>query len=71
MRANLINERKARSLTQNDVARLLGVTLRHYKGIEAGTTDGSVKVWKHLAHMFSTTIDRLLEQPDETSPSRL
>lgn len=71
MRANLIEERKAQNMTQNEVARLIGVSLRHYKGLEAGTTDGSVKIWKHLANIFSTTIDRLLEQPDETSPSRL
>jgi hypothetical protein len=32
--------------------------------LEAGTSDGSVKIWQQLAQKFNTTIDYLLEQVD-------
>lgn len=62
MLKNLINERKKTGLTQKELAVTLGITERHYQSIEAGTSDGSVALWKALSKMFNCTIDYLLEQ---------
>lgn len=69
MRDKLIALRRASGMTQNDMAQKIGVSLRHYKGLEAGTTEGSVKVWKQIARVFNTTIDILIEQHDEPTKS--
>lgn len=65
IRYNLIDERKNKGLTQVQTAVYLNITERHYRMIEAGTSDGSVKLWKQLAKYFNTTIDYLLEQGDD------
>ena len=57
------------SLKQHEVASYLGITLRHYKSLEAGTSDGSIKLWKQLAKLYGTTLDNLLEQGVENNPS--
>ena len=62
LRPNLIQKRKNSHLTQSEMAGLLHVTIRHYKSLEAGTSNGSVKIWQQLAQKFNTTIDSLLEQ---------
>lgn len=62
MRQNLINKRKARKLTQVETAQIIGITVRHYNSIEAGTSDGSVKVWQKISDLFNKPIDYLLEQ---------
>jgi len=54
-----------KNLKQQEVANYLNVTLRHYKSLEAGTSDGSIKLWKQLAKLYGTTIDDLLEQEVE------
>lgn len=74
MRLHLIQKRKEYSMTQEEVAIFLDITTRHYQALEAGTSDGSVKVWKQLAQRFGTTIDYLLEQAadaqdDYTAPA--
>lgn len=65
MRQNLINKRKARKLTQVETAQIIGITARQYKNIEAGTSNGSVKVWQKISELFEKPIDWLLEQTDE------
>lgn len=66
MRLNLINKRKQEKLTQAEIAKILGITVRHYKALEAGTSDGSIKVWQRLRDLLNTSIDTLLE--DTTKP---
>lgn len=67
LRTNLLNERKQRQFTQADTAKAIGITVRQYINLEAGTSYGSVKVWQKLSKLFCTTIDYLLEQEDETT----
>ena len=70
MRNNLISTRKNNQFTQEKLANILGITTRHYQLLEAGTSEGSVKIWKQLAHKFNVTIDFLLEQEDTDKTSR-
>ena len=67
LRTNLINRRKKNKLTQTEVAKMLGVTTRQYQALEAGTSDGSIKVWCKLKDLFHKPIDYLLEQVEETT----
>ena len=62
MRQNLIAERKLNNLTQEHTAIKIGVTVRHYQALEAGTSKGSVDVWEKLRNLFNKSIDYLLEQ---------
>ena len=62
MRQNLIAERKLNNLTQDKTANLIGITPRHYKSLEAGTSNGSVTIWEKLRNLFNKSIDYLLEQ---------
>lgn len=59
---NLINAREEKGLTQVETAELLGVSEQHYQRLEAGTSDGSVKVWQKLKEITGKSIDFLLEQ---------
>lgn len=61
-RPNLINSRKNKGFTQVSVAILLKISVRQYQALEAGTSDGSVKVWEKLKKLFGKPIDYLLEQ---------
>lgn len=47
--------------TQEDVSRRIGVSIRHYKSLEAGKSNGSMDVWMHLKRLFGKTIDFLCE----------
>ena len=62
MRINLINERKKKQLTQSETAKFAGISTRQYQALEAGTSDGSIKVWKKLSDLFNKSIDYLLAQ---------
>ena len=62
MRNNLIQARKQKGYTQVNTADLIGVTEQQYQRLEAGTSDGSIKVWERLKDLFGLTIDNLLEQ---------
>lgn len=52
MRTNLQDARKKKGMTQQEVADLLHVGLRHYKKIEAGETLGSIDIWDLLEDTF-------------------
>lgn len=65
MRYNLIGERKSAHLTQVQVANKIDITVRQYHRIEAGVTNGSVKVWMDLKELFNQPIDYLLENIDK------
>lgn len=62
MRLNLVNERRKKQLTQAETAKVISVTTRQYINLEAGTSDGSIKVWQKLKNLFNKPIDFLLEQ---------
>lgn len=47
-RENLKNARKAAGMTQQQMADKLGIGLRHYKYIEAGTVIGNIQIWDEL-----------------------
>lgn len=64
-RSRLIQARKEHKLKQEELASFLNITTRHYQALEAGTSDGSVKIWQLLAKRFKTTVDHLLEQTDK------
>ena len=64
---NLIIMRKKSNFTQAEVAKLIGITDRQYARLEAGTSDGSIKVWGKLKDLFHKPIDYLLEQVEETT----
>ena len=61
MRQNLRKARKRKGLTQNDIARLLNITVRQYGAIESGASNGSVKVWQEIKRVLGGTIDDLLQ----------
>lgn len=68
MRKNLITERKQKRLTQAETAQRIGITTRQYQALEAGTSDGSIKVWLRLKDLFHKPIDYLLEQEADNPP---
>lgn len=66
MRENLFNARKTIGYTQKEISENLGITKRQYQRLEAGTCDGSVKVWQQLKQILhAKSIDYLLEQVAE------
>lgn len=63
VRKKLISLRQKNGMTQAETAAKLGICVRQYKSLEAGTSDGSVKVWQHLKELLGAkSIDLLLEQ---------
>ena len=67
LRINIINERKKKQLTQTETAEFAGISTRQYQALEAGTSEGSIKVWKKLSDLFKQTIDYLLAQEVKTN----
>ena len=53
-RAALQEARKRAGMTQQQVADRLGISLRYYCHIEAGTRTGDVWIWDRLEELFST-----------------
>lgn len=52
MRNNLKQARRDAGMTQQQVADELGIGLRFYKMIEAGTSTGAVTMWDKLEDLF-------------------
>lgn len=46
--------RRAAGMTQQAVADRLGISLRYYCHIEAGTRNGDFEIWDELEDMFAT-----------------
>lgn len=53
MRENLKAARKAKGMTQQQVAEYLHVSERHYKYMESGQTTGNVELWDMLEDFFN------------------
>lgn len=51
-RKNLQEARKAKGMTQKQVAEYLGIGERRYQDIEYGKTLGSIKHWDALEDLF-------------------
>ena len=72
MRKNLINKRKNKNLTQVEIAEKLAISERQYQNLEAGTSNGSIKIWSKLKDILNAeTIDFLLEQEDDNTNTNL
>ena len=53
MRANLINARKEKGLTQKQVANLLEISERAYQHLESGDRNGKFVYWDLLEDLFN------------------
>lgn len=60
-RENLIKARKEKGLTQQQVADVLGISLRYYQNIEKGDRDVSFPIWDYLEDLFQIHQRRLRE----------
>ena len=61
MRIHLKNARKAKGMTQQQMADELGVGLRHYQKIESGDTNGSFEIWDALEDILGIHQRKLRE----------
>lgn len=52
MRENLRQARKAKGMTQQEMADKLGLTLNHYQKIEYAKLNGSFEVWDALEDLL-------------------
>ena len=57
--------RKQYKMTQEDVAKFLGISRSGYTYYETGKTVPSVEMLKKLAMMYDTTIDNVVGMPDK------
>lgn len=64
MRKNLKEARAAAGLTQQQMADKLGVSLRQYQRIEAGSSNGSFENWDALEDILGTHQRKLREISD-------
>lgn len=62
MRENLKAARKAKGMTQQQVADELGISLRYYQNIEAGERTGDFDIWDDLEDLFGIHQRKLREQ---------
>lgn len=58
-RINLINTRKSLGLTQIQLADKIEISTRYYQRLEAGTSNGSMKVWQKLKQVLNKSVDYL------------
>lgn len=55
MRKNLLKARKDEDLTQVEISKILGISDRYYRALEAGTSNGSVKLWDKLEDLLGVS----------------
>lgn len=67
MRAALRAARNARGMTQQQVADALGMSLRYYQNLEAGTRKGPIEVWDALEDLLGVNQRALRFQDPEGS----
>lgn len=61
LRDNLYEFRVTRKLSQDILAKMLGVTRKTYWSIEKGFSDGSLKFWRKLQEVFGLPSEELVE----------
>lgn len=60
MRSNLINARCGQGVTQLQLSVKIGTSVRNYQYLEAGTSNGSLKLWQKIGKELNKDIDYLL-----------
>lgn len=60
----LKKERLKRNFTQEEMARLLGITLRTYQNIEK-RNDTTVKIAKNIAVIFGCSIEEIFNEKEK------
>lgn len=55
----LLGLRGSRNLTQDDVARAIGITRAYYGMIESGRREPSLEIARRIAEYFDTTVEAL------------
>jgi transcriptional regulator with XRE-family HTH domain len=63
---NLKKARLSRNLTQDELAHMLGITVRTYQYIEYGQRKPSYDVILKLQELFNSSINNLLSETDYT-----
>jgi transcriptional regulator with XRE-family HTH domain len=63
---NIKKARLGRNMTQDQVAHILGITVRSYQYIEYGQRRPSYDVILKLQELFCSTIDNLLSDSNDT-----
>ena len=64
MSENLKKARREAGLTQQQMADKLGISLRHYKYIEAGRVIGNIQIWDDLEDIIGIHQRKLREIAD-------
>ena len=67
----LVQLRAARSLSQADVAREIGVVVRAYQRYEYGQREPQLSVLVRLADFYGVTLDYLAGRSDDPGPPSL
>lgn len=60
--------REDRDLTQNKLAKAIGITQRKYSYIETGVQQLTESVLRSLAEYYNVSVDYLLDMTDEPTP---
>lgn len=60
----LIELRKQQNLTQQDMARILGISRQAYSNYELGNREADYATLKKIANYFDVTVDYLLGESD-------
>lgn len=66
----LIELRKQQNLTQQDMARILGISRQAYSNYELGNREADYTTLKKLSNYFNVTVDYLLGETDIPEKSR-
>jgi len=70
MRENLKAARKAKKLTQQQLADKLGLSLRYYKSVESGERLGGIWMWDMLEDILGVNQRDLRENHPDTKDNR-
>jgi len=62
----LISKRKEAGFTQEDMSRLLNISLRHYKRIESGIVNCSVVLALNISKLLNTSVEDLFSSKSIT-----
>ena len=65
MKLNLKTKRQEKKLTQEQVARMCGITQCSYSYYEIGKRQPKPLMLKKIANVLNCTVDELLEEPEE------